>query len=107
MASNVTCSANADRRRSLSVIAMTGLETAADILGSKVRLAEVLSIDPRSLRNKIDACRGITPGDLITTAAALDRLAARAAAHAEKLRNAAGSGPETATTPRPASGASA
>ena len=68
---------------------MTGLETAADILGTKVRLAAVLGIDPRSLRNKLDAGRGISRADVITTAVALEALAARATNHATKLRAAA------------------
>lgn len=82
-------SAKADQGHRLDVSWMTGLETAASLLGSKARLADELGIDPRSLRNKLDAGRGISRGDLSLAAAALRKLAAKAAEHAEKLSAAA------------------
>lgn len=83
-------SAKADQQPKLDVSWMTGLDTAADILGTRVRLAGVLGIDPRSLRNKLDAGRGISRGDLSLAAAALERLSIRASEHARKLRTAIG-----------------
>jgi hypothetical protein len=65
---------------------MTGLETAASLLGSKTRLAEELGIDPRSLRNKLDAGRGISRADMLLAAKALRRLAERAVTHADRLQ---------------------
>ncbi len=104
-AATPACSAKADQSTTFSVKWMTGLETAADILGSKVRLADVLAIDPRSLRNKLDAGRGISRGDMLMTAGALDRLAARAIAHADKLRAAVA--PPVPPSPTTDEGASA
>jgi hypothetical protein len=64
---------------------MMGLETASELLGHNA-LAEALSIDPRSLRYKIQAGRGVSDVDITLAAGALEASAARMADHARKLR---------------------
>lgn len=73
----------------VSVIRMTGLATAADMLGQE-QLAEALGIKDRSLRTKITATRGVSDQDLIAAAIALEGTAARMLEHACKLRTEAG-----------------
>lgn len=65
---------------------MTGLETAAGMLGNQEKLADALGIEPRSLRAKLAAERGISGDDLKLAAAALDARADRIREHAAKLR---------------------
>lgn len=65
---------------------MMGLNTAASLLGGQERLADALGINARSLRNKLSADRGVSNGDLLAAAAALDARAARIAALAAELR---------------------
>ncbi len=70
----------------LSVPRMAGLMKAGVLLGSAAALAEAMGIEPRSLRAKTGAERGVSCDDL---RAAADALGARAAAmieHAAKLR---------------------
>lgn len=62
------------------------LEAAARMLGGQDRLATALGIQPRSLRAKLGADRGVSADDVELAAAALDRRAAEVAAHAAKLR---------------------
>lgn len=71
---------------SFSVVRMMGLTTAATMLGGQFELAEALGIQPRSLRAKFSAERGVSNDDLRSAADALDRQAKRIMAHAEKLR---------------------
>lgn len=71
---------------SFSVVRMMGLTTAATMLGGQSELAEALGIQPRSLRAKFSAERGVSNDDLRSAADALDRQAKRIMAHAEKLR---------------------
>jgi hypothetical protein len=73
----------------VSVVRMTGLATAADMLGQE-QLAEALGIKDRSLRTKITATRGVSDQDLIAAALALEAGAARMLEHARKLRTEAG-----------------
>lgn len=73
----------------VSVIRMTGLATAAEMLGQE-QLAEGLGIKDRSLRTKITATRGVSDQDLIAAAIALEAAAARMLEHAGKLRTEAG-----------------
>ncbi|WP_203310480.1 hypothetical protein [Sphingomonas beigongshangi] len=75
---------------SLSVVRMMGLTTAATMLGGQVELAEAMGIQPRSLRAKFSADRGISNDDLTAAAAALEARAARLTDHARKLREEAG-----------------
>ena len=75
---------------SLSVVRMMGLTTAATMLGGQVELAEAMGIQPRSLRAKFSADRGISADDLRSAADALDARAARLTQHAQKLRDEAG-----------------
>jgi hypothetical protein len=65
---------------------MRGLEVAAGMLGGQAVLAQALNIDPRSLRAKLTADRGVSDADLLAAAAALDARAAHLVRHAEKLR---------------------
>ncbi|MFZ3485455.1 hypothetical protein [Sphingomonas sp. 3-13AW] len=62
------------------------LRQAADLFGT-ARAADALGIERRSFRAKLEAARGVTPGDLNATADALDRHAAAAAAHAAAIRD--------------------
>ncbi|OWK27549.1 hypothetical protein [Sphingomonas dokdonensis] len=73
----------------VSVIRMTGLATAAEMLGQE-QLAEGLGIKDRSLRTKLTATRGVSDQDLIAAALALEATAARMLEHAGKLRTEAG-----------------
>lgn len=74
----------------LSAVRMMGLSTASTLLGGQQALAEALSIEPRSLRLKLTADRGVTNDDLLSAAAALEVRAERLIAHAAKLREEAG-----------------
>ena len=65
---------------------MMGLETAAEMLGGKRHLGDVLGVGERQAAHKVAGSRGISNGDLLMTAGALEKLAARIAAHAAKLR---------------------
>ena len=71
---------------------MMGLTTAATMLGGQGELAEALGIQPRSLRAKLSAERGVSSADLRSAADALDAHAKRIMAHAEKLRAEAAAG---------------
>lgn len=81
-----TCTAKAAQTSTFSVMRMMGLTTAATMLGGQSELAEALGIQPRSLRAKFSAERGVSNDDLHSAADALDRQAKRIMAHAEKLR---------------------
>ncbi|HCB76781.1 MAG TPA: hypothetical protein DEP91_11530 [Sphingomonas bacterium] len=74
----------------LSAVRMMGLSTAAALLGGQQALADALAIEPRSLRLKLSADRGVTNDDLLFAAAALDARAERLMDHAAKLRAEAG-----------------
>ncbi|MGF3028140.1 hypothetical protein ACQVP2_35800, partial [Methylobacterium aquaticum] len=50
------------------------------------RLADVMGIQSRSLRAKMEFSRGIKPADLLKVADALDAQAIRTAEHAARLR---------------------
>lgn len=65
---------------------MMGLETAATLMGGKVQLAEELAIQPRTLRAKLSADRGVSNVDLMLAAGALEARAAKMIEHANKLR---------------------
>lgn len=65
---------------------IAALIKAGKLLGSATALAEVLGIQPRSLRAKTDADRGVSSEELETVAAALDARAAEMIQHAAKLR---------------------
>lgn len=75
---------------SFSVARMMGLVTAATMLGGQDALAEALGIQPRSLRAKLNADRGVSGSDLMAAADALDARAGKLRAHATKLRAEAG-----------------
>ncbi|MBP2512184.1 hypothetical protein [Sphingomonas sp. PvP018] len=70
----------------LSVPRMAGLMKAGVLLGSAAALAEAMNIEPRSLRAKTGAERGISCDDLRAAADALDARAAVMIEHAAKLR---------------------
>ena len=65
---------------------MTGLETAVSMIGTQGKLAEAMGIEPRSLRAKLTAERGVADGDLLAAATALDARADHIRDHARKLR---------------------
>ncbi|MES3096187.1 hypothetical protein [Sphingomonas aerolata] len=65
---------------------MAGLMKAGVLLGSAAALAEAMNIEPRSLRAKTGAERGISCDDLRAAAEALDARAALMVEHAAKLR---------------------
>lgn len=65
---------------------MMGLATAATLLGGQDKVADALGIQPRSLRAKLNADRGVSDADLVLTAAALEKHAAHIIDHAFKLR---------------------
>lgn len=65
---------------------IAALIKAGKLLGSATALAEVLGIQPRSLRAKTDADRGVSCEELCTVADALDARAALMIEHAAKLR---------------------
>ncbi len=60
--------------------------SAARMLGGMQRLADVMGIQSRSLRAKMEFSRGIKPADLLKVADALDAQAIRTAEHAARLR---------------------
>lgn len=70
----------------LSVPRMAGLMKAGALLGSAAALAEAMGIEPRSLRAKTGAERGVSCDDLRAAADALDARAAAMIEHAAKLR---------------------
>ena len=70
----------------LSVPRMAGLMKAGVLLGSAAALAEAMGIEPRSLRAKTGAERGVSCDDLRAAADALDARAALMVEHAAKLR---------------------
>ncbi|WP_156350049.1 hypothetical protein [Sphingomonas sp. Leaf20] len=70
----------------LSVPRMAGLMKAGALLGSAAALAEAMNIEPRSLRAKTSAERGVSCDDLRAAADALDARAALMVEHAAKLR---------------------
>jgi hypothetical protein len=70
----------------LSVPRMAGLMKAGVLLGSATALAEAMGIEPRSLRAKTSADRGVSCDDLRAAADALDARAAAMIEHAAKLR---------------------
>lgn len=65
---------------------IAALIKAGKLLGSATALAEVLGIQPRSLRAKTDADRGVSCEELRAVATALDARAAAMIEHAAKLR---------------------
>jgi len=81
------CSANPEQASySVGMARMMGLETAADMLGGKRHLGDVLGMGERAAAHKVAGTRGVSNGDLLMAAGALDKLASRIAAHAQKLR---------------------
>ena len=70
----------------LSMPRMAGLMTAGALLGSATALAGALGIQPRSLRAKTGAERGVSCDDLRAAADALEARAALMIEHAAKLR---------------------
>jgi len=74
----------------VNIARMMGLTTAAAMLGGQLKLAEAMGIQPRSLRAKSSADRGISNDDLTAAAAALEVRAKRLTDHARKLRQEAG-----------------
>lgn len=85
---DATCTAKAAQQKGLPISGarMMGLEVAARMLGGTDNLAGILDINPRSLRAKYTADRGIADGELVATAVALEEKAAKILAHAAKLR---------------------
>ncbi|TCQ04095.1 hypothetical protein [Sphingomonas sp. PP-CC-3A-396] len=65
---------------------VAALIKAGKLLGSATALAEVLGIQPRSLRAKTDAERGVSCKELEAVATALEVRAAAMIEHAAKLR---------------------
>ena len=65
---------------------IAALIKAGKLLGSATALADVLGIQPRSLRAKTDADRGVSCEELCTVAEALEARAAAMIEHAAKLR---------------------
>ena len=65
---------------------IAALIKAGKLLGSATALADVLGIQPRSLRAKTDADRGVSCEELCTVADALEARAAAMIEHAAKLR---------------------
>lgn len=87
MSGDVPCTGKAAQpATSFAVARMMGLETAAKLLGGQGPLAGAIGIHARSLRAKLTGERGISRGDLLLAAGALDARAARLADHARKLR---------------------
>lgn len=85
-----TCTSKAAYHTTVNMARMMGLTTAAKLLGGQPELAEAMGIQPRSLRAKLTADRGVSDADLIATALALEAHAARIVRHAIKLREEAG-----------------
>lgn len=86
-AQTANCAAKAAQRGfPIGMGRMMGLETAATLMGGKVQLAEELAIQPRTLRAKLSADRGVSNVDLMLAAGALEARAARMIEHANKLR---------------------
>jgi hypothetical protein len=86
----ITCSVKAEQKGlPLGMARMMGLETAADMLGGKRQLSESLGISLRAAAYKVNGERGISNGDLLMTASALDKMAQRISDHAQKLRDVA------------------
>ena len=82
-----TCSANPEQASySVGMARMMGLETAADMLGGKRHLGDVIGVGERQAAHKVAGTRGISNGDLLLAAAALEKLGARIKEHAAKLR---------------------
>lgn len=69
---------------------MAMLMKAGALLGSAKALAEAMGIGERGLRAKTGAERGVSNGDLLSAAAALDERASALTQHAQKLRDEAG-----------------
>lgn len=65
---------------------MAALMKAGALLGSATALADALGIQPRSLRAKTGAERGVSSDDLRAAADALDARAAQMTEHAAKMR---------------------
>lgn len=85
---DASCPAKAAQQKGLpiSTARMMGLEVAAKMLGGTDNLAAILDINPRSLRAKYTANRGIADVELVATADALETKAKRILDHAAKLR---------------------
>lgn len=97
--SNVTCSQqNEQKGHPIGIARVVGLDTAAKMLGGQVHLADALDITTRALAYKLNAERGISNGDLMSAAMALEHRAARLVGHAIKLRAETGL-PEPAPAP--------
>lgn len=71
----------------LRVARMMMLERAAGMLGGQAELAAALGIQPRSLRAKLTADRGVSNGDLKAVADALVNRADAVRSLAEKIRD--------------------
>lgn len=82
-----TCAGKPAQSTSVTMQRMMGLTTAASMLGGQDMLAEALGIQPRSLRAKLNAERGVSNYDLLSAADALDVRAKRISDHAKKLRS--------------------
>ncbi len=80
------CSLKKEQALPLTAARMMGLDVAAKMLGGNKRLGDILSISDRAVAYKIEGARGIADDELVTTAEALEALAARIAGHATKLR---------------------
>ena len=84
----MNCAAKAAQRGfPIGMGRMMGLETAATLMGGKIQLAEELAIQPRTLRAKLSADRGVSNVDLLLAASALEARAAKMIDHANKLRS--------------------
>ncbi len=70
----------------VSMPRMAALIKAGALLGSAAALADALGIQPRSLRAKTGAERGVSSDDLRAAADALDARAAAMVEHAAKMR---------------------
>lgn len=82
------CSAKPEQKGlPVGMARMMGLETAAGMLGGKRQLVDAHGIGERAAAHKVAGARGISNGDLLMTAGALDKLARRISDHAKKLRN--------------------
>lgn len=70
---------------------IVALRKAGEMIGQG-RLAECLGLEPRSLRAKIGADRGIWDGELVAAAVALERAAQEMLVQAETCRRLGGNG---------------
>jgi hypothetical protein len=81
-----TCSLKKEQALPLSAARAMGLDVAAKMLGGNRLLGKALDITARAVAHKAAGARGIADDELVTTAEALEALAARITGHAAKLR---------------------